>query len=68
MAAKKIKAINKLNLDFYMENEKSLCKSDMIKHYEEGGLNTIDFDIMNGVIKLRWLQSFINDKSSFWFK
>lgn len=43
-------------------------KNYMIKDYEEGGLKTIDFDIMNGVIKLRWLQSFINDKSSFWFE
>lgn len=43
-------------------------KSDMIKDYEEGGLKTIDFDIMNGVIKLKWLQSFINNESSFWFE
>lgn len=55
-----------------MENEKShyilYVKSDMIKDYGEDGLKAIDFDIMNGVIKLRWLQFFINDKSSFWFE
>ncbi len=50
-----------------MENENPLfCKSDMIKDYEEGGLKTIDFDIMSGVIKLKWLQSFLINESSFW--
>lgn len=34
-----------------------ICKSDMIKDYEECGLKTIDIDVMSGVIKLRWLQS-----------
>ncbi len=38
----------------------------MIKDYEEGGLKTIDFDIMSGVIKLKWLQSFLINESSFW--
>ncbi len=39
----------------------NLRKSDMIKDYEVGGLKTIDFDMMNGVIQLKWLQSFINN-------
>lgn len=38
----------------------------MIKHYEEGGANAIDFDVMNGVLKLKWLRSFIKNKHSFW--
>lgn len=31
--------------------------------YGEGGANAIDFDVMNGVLKLNWLKSF----NSFWF-
>lgn len=69
VSAKRIKAVNKLNFDFIWKMKSHyIRKSDMIKDYEEGGLKTIDFDIMNGVIKLRWLQAFINDKSSFWFE
>ncbi len=69
VSAKKIKAINKLNLDFIWKMKShDIRKSDMIKDYEEGGLKTIDFDIMNGVINLKWLQSFIINESSFWFQ
>lgn len=39
----------------------------MIKSVEEGGLNAIDFLVMNGALKLKWLKSFISHKSSFWF-
>ncbi len=28
-------------------------KDDMIKTYKDGGVNLIDFDIMNGVLKLK---------------
>ncbi len=39
----------------------------MVKNYEDGGLNVIDFDIMNGVLKLKWLKSFLTNRDSFWF-
>ncbi|KAI2647282.1 Trimeric intracellular cation channel type A [Labeo rohita] len=32
-----------------------------------GGVNVIDFDIINGVLKLKWLKSFIGNDHSFWF-
>lgn len=38
----------------------------MIEAHEGGGLKAIDFHSMNGVIKLKWLQSFINNESSYW--
>ncbi len=67
VSAKKIKAINKLNFDFIWKMKSHyIHKSDMIKDYEEGDLKTIDFDIMNRVMKLK-LQSFIINESSFWF-
>ncbi len=70
VSAKKIKAINKLHFDFIWKMKSHyIRKSDMIKDYEVGGLKTIDFDIiMKRVIKLNWLQSFINNESSFWFQ
>lgn len=40
----------------------------MIKDYEEGELKVMDFDIMNGIIKLKCLQLLINNESSYWFK
>ena len=39
----------------------------MVKSIEEGGLNALDFSVMNGVLKLKWLNSFILHKDSFWF-
>ena len=39
----------------------------MVKNYDDGGLNVIDFDIMNGVLKLKWLKSFLTNRHSFWF-
>lgn len=39
----------------------------MVKKYEDGGLNVIDFDIMNGVLKLDWLKAFMVDRNSIWF-
>lgn len=39
----------------------------MVKPYIEGGGNAIDFDIMNGVLKLKWLKSFLNNPHSIWF-
>lgn len=39
----------------------------MVKNYDDGGLNVIDFDIMNGVLKLTWLKLFLTNRHSFWF-
>ncbi len=38
-----------------------------MKPISEGGLNVIDFDVMNGTLKLRWLQAFLRNKHSVWF-
>lgn len=37
------------------------------KKYEDGGVSAINFDIMNGVLKLKWLKTFIQNSNSFWF-
>ena len=34
----------------------------MVKDSEDGDVNMIDFDIMNGVLKLKWLKYFIDSK------
>lgn len=68
ISTRKIKAINKLNFDFiWRKKYHYIRKNDIIKEYEDGGLKAIDFDIMNGVLKLKWLQSFIKNEHSFWF-
>ena len=68
ISARMIKAINKVNLNFIWRNKcHYIRKNDTVKDYEEGGVNAIDFDIMNGVLKLKWLQSFLKNSDSFWF-
>lgn len=42
-------------------------KNDWIHSCEEGGLNVIDLEIMNRVLKTQWLRSFICNTSSLWF-
>ncbi len=42
-------------------------KSDIIKVYEEGGLNVIEFESMNILLKLKWLQMFLGNTESFWY-
>lgn len=66
VSAKKIKVINKLNFDFIWKMKSHYFVKVIWLKIMEGGLKTIDFDFMNGVIKLKWLQSFIINKSSFW--
>ena len=59
---------NKTNFDFIWKNKcHYIRKVDVIKSVEEGGLNAIDFLVMNGALKLKWLNSFFSHKSSFWF-
>lgn len=36
----------------------------MAKSYEDG---MIDFGVMNVVLKLKWLKSYINNKQSLWY-
>lgn len=63
-----IKEINRIHYNFIWNNKQHMIrKSDMVKLTEEGGINVIDFGAMNGVIKLRWLQSFVKDEKSLWF-
>ncbi len=52
-----IKAINKMHFKFIWMNKcQYIRKDDMVKKYEYGGVNSIDFVIMNGVQKLKWLK------------
>ena len=65
---KLIKKINQDNFNFIWKNKYHyIRKSDIVKSAEDGGLNVIDFDPMNGTIKLKWLQHFIREGHSFWF-
>ncbi len=38
-----------------------------MKYYEVGGLQAIDFDCMNGTIKINWLKKCLINENSFWF-
>nr|XP_023666313.1 uncharacterized protein LOC111843186 [Paramormyrops kingsleyae] len=41
-------------------------KVHMIKQYKDGGLQAIDFDSINGTLKINYLKSLLN-QNSFWF-
>ncbi len=63
-----INLLNKTNFNFiWKEKCHYIRKADTIKSIEEGGMNVIDFSVMNGVLKLKWLNSFVSHKDSFWF-
>ena len=68
ISTRMIKTINTVNFKFIWRNRcQYIRKNDMVKNYDDGGLNVIDFDIMNGVLKLKWLKSFLTNRHSFWF-
>ncbi|KAK2829371.1 hypothetical protein Q7C36_017361 [Tachysurus vachellii] len=64
-----INLLNKMNFQFIWKDKcHYIRKADMIKSIEEGGLNVIDFSVvLNGVLKLKWLKSFVCHKDAFWF-
>ncbi len=63
-----IKDINQIQYKFIWKNKHHyIRKSDVVKPINEGGLNVMDFDVMNGTLKLRWLQAFLRNKHSAWF-
>ncbi len=41
-------------------------KATIVKSYENGGLQAIDFDCLNGTLKIKWLKSFLTNTHSFW--
>lgn len=57
ISPKIIKEINILNLNFIWKNKHHyIKKGDLLKNDEDGGIKAIDFEIMNGVLKIKWLQ------------
>lgn len=53
-----IKEINRTNFNFIWKNKHHYIRnSDLIKNYEDGGIKVIDFEIMNGILKIKWLCS-----------
>lgn len=66
--SKIIKEINKLNFNFIWRNKHHyIKKGNVVKSYEDGGIKVIDLEIMNGVLKLKWLQSFLRSSHEIWF-
>lgn len=63
-----IKMINTINFRFIWRNRcQYIRKNHIPKGYEDRVINAIDFDVMNCVLKLKWLKSFLMNKDSFWF-
>ncbi len=41
-------------------------RTEITKEYKDGGRQAIDFDLINGTLKMNWLKSFLNN-NSFWY-
>lgn len=68
ISPKLIKEINRINFNFIWKNKHHyIRKGDLLKNYEEGGIKAIDFEIMNGMLKVKWLQSFLRNGEEIWF-
>ncbi len=64
-----IKDINQIQYKLIWKNKHHYIRtSDVVKPVCEGGLNVIDFDVMNGTLKLRWLQTFLSNKHAVWLR
>ena len=64
---KAIRAINSLNFDYIWKRRTHyLKKTSLVQKYENGGLQAIDFDCLNGTLKIKWLKSFLSNTDSLW--
>ena len=65
---KATKTINTLNFDYIWKRKPHyLKKATIVKDYEDGGLQAIDFDCINGTLKIKWLRCFLANSNSFWY-
>uniref|UniRef100_A0A3P9J195 Reverse transcriptase domain-containing protein n=1 Tax=Oryzias latipes TaxID=8090 RepID=A0A3P9J195_ORYLA len=65
---KMIKSINQMTFNFIWRNKPHyMRKNYMVKEFKDGGLKVIDFDSLNGTLKINWLKSWIKHNQSFWF-
>lgn len=63
-----IRAINQTIFNFIWKGKTHyIKKGTMVKEYEEGGVKAIDFDCINGTIKINWLRHFLKQPEQFWF-
>uniref|UniRef100_A0A669EBX3 Reverse transcriptase domain-containing protein n=1 Tax=Oreochromis niloticus TaxID=8128 RepID=A0A669EBX3_ORENI len=63
-----IKAINQLNFDFIWKRKTHYIRQgNLVKRFEDGGLQAIEFDSLNGTLKINWLRSFLRSQNSLWF-
>lgn len=63
-----IKSINQINFNFIWKRKTHYIRQgNLIKSYEEGGLQAIDFDSLNGTLKINWLRSFVKNPNNVCF-
>lgn len=63
-----IKTINNINLNFIWRNRPHYIRKDqMVKEIKYGGLKVIDFDCLNGTLKINWLKFWFNKSDIFWY-
>lgn len=62
-----IKRINQINFSYIWRKKTHYIKKTLLtKKYEDGGLEAIDFEFMNGTLKINWLKSLLNT-NNIWF-
>lgn len=64
---KVIKKINQVNFDYIWRKKVHYIKrANLTKDFKDGGLQAIDFECINGTLKINWLKSFLNN-NNLWF-
>ena len=63
-----INEINRIHFNFVWKNKHHyIRKGDLLKDHEEGGIKPIDFEIMNRILNIKWLQLFLKSGEEIWF-
>ncbi|XP_024122537.1 uncharacterized protein LOC112143031 [Oryzias melastigma] len=63
-----IKKANSIIYQFLWKNKTHYIKrSQLVKSYKNGGINTLDFEAMVGTFKIKWLKAFLLQQNSIWF-
>ena len=68
ISPKNVKKANSIIFHFLWKNKTHYIKrSQLVREYEMGGINALDFESMVGTFKTKWLKAFLMQPNSMWF-
>lgn len=68
ISPKNVKKANSIIFNFLWKNKTHYIKRpQLVKEYERGGINALDFESMVGTFRIKWLKTFLMQPNSMWF-